>query len=353
MRRLLLLLLAIAAVAVIGRGGVSCSALAIQPRCYVALYPGPADDAFPMIDVSGATTSASRGQILLTTVAVDSDLDPVEWVTTAFSRRVDQLPREVLFPPGTAEEEVQQHNVQQMDRSQLVATAAALRQLGYAVDLAPRGALVVELTAGLPAEGRLRPDDVIVRIDGEPVETATAAAAAISSHAPGETVRIAVRRGAETADVEIPLAADPDDPDRAVAGALLRDHVPLPVDVTIDAGAVGGPSAGLSFALVIVDLLTPDDLTGGAVVGVTGSIDLNGSVGAIGGIQQKIIGALNREGPPATVFLVPAGNAEEARATAVDREVLVVPVATLEEALDALADVRAGRQPPEAFALGR
>ncbi|MGH3442510.1 MAG: YlbL family protein [Nitriliruptorales bacterium] len=353
MRRALLVLLAVSAVAAVGRGGVSCGVLALQPRCYVAVHPGPADDAIAMVGVSGARTYASSGQILLTTVAVDGDLDPFEWVTTAFSRRVDQMPREVLFPPGTAEDEVQQHNIAQMDRSQLVATAAALRHLGHAVDLAPHGAEVVELTAGMPAEGVLEPGDVIVRVDGEPVDSADAAADAIAGRSPGDTVRIAVRRGPETAEVDIELAADPEGGDRALVGALLRDHIPLPVDVTIDAGSVGGPSAGLSFALAIVDLLTPEDLTGGAVVGTTGSIALDGTVGPIGGIQQKIIGALDRGGPPATVFLVPEGNAAEARATAVDRGVLVVPVGSLQDALDALDDVRSGREPRDAFALGR
>lgn len=353
MRRLLLVLLAVSAVIAVGRGAVPCDVLALQPRCYVAVHPGPADDAFTMVEVSGARTHASSGQFLLTTVAVDSDLDPFEWLTTAFSRRSDQLPREVLFPPGTPEEEVQEHNIAQMDRSQLVATAAALRHLGHPVDLASRGAEVVELTAGLPAEDHLEPGDVIVRIDGEPVDSADAAADAIAERTPGQRVRIAMRRGPETVGVDLELAADPDDSGRGVIGALLRDHVPLPVDVIIDAGAVGGPSAGLSFALAIVDLLTPEDLTGGAVVGTTGSIELDGTVGPIGGIQQKIIGALDRDGPPATIFLVPEGNASEARATVVDREVLVVPVGSLDAAVDALADLRAGREPTNAFALGR
>jgi PDZ domain-containing protein len=136
-------------------------------------------------------------------------------------------------------------------------------------------------------------------------------------------------------------------------GIFLLPDFDLPVDVDIQAGNIGGPSAGLMFALSIVDSLTPEDLTAGAIIAGTGAIDAEGNVGAIGGIRQKIVGALHRdEGPAATVFLVPEGNFAEARSAPVDDEILLVPVRTLGEALDVLATLASGGTPTSAVAIG-
>jgi Lon-like protease len=134
---------------------------------------------------------------------------------------------------------------------------------------------------------------------------------------------------------------------------LLRSFLDLPVDVEIDAGVIGGPSAGLMFALSVMDLLEPEDLTGGKVVAGTGTVDRDGTVGAVGGVRQKVVGATatTADQRPATVFLVPEGNLEDARSVSVPREVLVVPVATLDDAVRALDDLRAGREPAGALAL--
>ena len=127
----------------------------------------------------------------------------------------------------------------------------------------------------------------------------------------------------------------------------------LDQETGIDAGVIGGPSAGLAFSLALVDLLGEDDLTGGEVVAASGTIEPDGTVGPVGGITQKVVGALTREGgPPATVFLVPRGNFEAARAAPATSELLLVPVDRIDDAVAALRDLREGRVPAEAFALG-
>ncbi len=353
MRRSLLLLLAVAALGLVGRGVVPCNAMPVQPRCYVALYPGPAEDALRIVQVPAERTYASSGEMLLTTVAVDADLDPMEWLRTAFSARVRQVPRDVLYPPGSGEEEVRRQNIAQMDESQVVAAAAALRELGHEVDLAPRGAEVVEVDPELRAGRTLTRGDIIVEVADQPIADAGTAVAAVDGYEPGDEIHLTIRRDGEHLRVPVTLAADPDAPGGVVVGALLRDHVVLPVDVRIDAGQVGGPSAGLMFALAIVDALGPDDLTGGRVIAGTGTLDVDGSVGSIGGISQKVLGAVEREdGRAASVFLVPADNLDEARGAPVDQGLLLVPVATLADALDALRELRAGQQPRDAVALG-
>lgn len=353
MRRLLVILLAVAAIGLVGRDVVPCRALPVQPRCYVALYPGPAEDTLRIVEVPDERTYASSGEILLTTVAVDTELDPLEWLRTAVSSRVRQVPREVLYPPGAGEDDVRRQNVAQMDESQVLAAGAALRALGHTVDLDPKGAEVVEVDPEMPAGRTLTGGDVIVEVNGRPVTDAAAAADAIASFEAGTEVQLEILRDGERLEVPVTVAADPSDPGRVEIGAVLRDHIVLPVDVRIDAGQVGGPSAGLMFALAIVDVLGPDDLTGGRVIAGTGTIDLDGSIGAIGGIRQKVLGALEREdGRAASVFLVPAENLREARGAPVGEDILLVPVATLSDALDALRQLREGRQPQDAVALG-
>lgn len=352
MRRLTSLLLAAAALGLVGRGAVPCEALPAQPRCYVALHPGPTQDTLAGLSIDARTYRPS-GTFLVTTVAVDAELGLVEWLQGGVSPRVRQVPRAELYPPGETVEAVRRRNVVQMDESQLAASAAALRSLGYDVDTAPRGAEVVELLPGAPAAGALEVGDVVVALDGRPVRSAQALADAVDRRAVGASVALTVRREGTVREVEVVVADDPAEPGARSLGVSVRDDVALPVPIEIDAGPVGGPSAGLLFAVAIVDALTPDDLTGGRVIAGTGTIDAAGRVGAIGGIRQKVLGAVERApGAPASVFLVPRGNLPEAQRAPVARGILLVPVSTLDEAVAALRSLRGGRRPDGAVALG-
>lgn len=354
MRRLLLFLLVASALGLLARGAVPCSALAIQPACYVALNPGPVADALTIVEIDDDRTYASSGSLLLTTVAVDTTLDVGEWVSGALSARTQQLPRELLFPPGADDEQVRQQNAALMEDSKLDAVLAALRALEVDFDTEPDGARVIEIAEFSRVDrDALAPGDIIVAAEGRPIASAAELAELTGTLAPGDVLALTVRGPTDpgTRTVEVELVENPDAPGAGLIGIVVGTWAELPIDIQIDAGSIGGPSAGLMFSLAIVDLLGPDDLTGGHVIAGTGTIDREGNVGAIGGIQQKILGALQAPDRSASVFLVPADNFEEARQAPVGDDILLVPVATLDDALSALADLRAGRQPAGALAL--
>lgn len=353
MRRLLLVLLLVALSAVVVRGQVPCDVLAAQPACDVLLLPGPTRNTLDIVAIDGERTYESAGQLRLTTVAVDDDLGLVEWGRALFSSVTDLVDREVIYPEGSSEDDVAEQNDLLMESSQIDATVAGLVAAGYDASELYVGARVVEVTEqGAPGTEELEPDDVVVAIDGQPVENATEAVEAVSTRAPGDEVVLTLADGS---DVVVTAAAHPEDPDRALLGILLQDEVDLPFEVEIDAGNIGGPSAGLMFALGIVDLLGEPDLTGGQTIAGTGTITVDGDVGPIGGIRQKIVGATSPrddDAEPASAFLVPADNLAEARTAAVSRELLLVPVATISEAIDALEALARGEEPAGAVALG-
>jgi PDZ domain-containing protein len=223
-----------------------------------------------------------------------------------------------------------------MDRSEEVAAAVALRELDYDVEAEPEGALVVAVGAGTPAEGKLEATDVIVAVDGAPLRTPDDLRRLIAKHEPGDTVRLRVRAGGATRVVEVGTIESVEEPGRPIVGIQVEQFadIELPISVEIDLGGVGGPSAGLAFALDVVEELR-GDVDRGLRVAATGELELDGSVAPIGGIKQKVIGARRSR---ADVFLVPAGdNAVEARRHAGDLR--IIPVESFGQALRVLATV--------------
>jgi PDZ domain-containing protein len=223
-----------------------------------------------------------------------------------------------------------------MDRSEEVAAAVALRELGYDVTAEPAGALVAAVAAGAPADGKIQPTDVIVGVDGSPVKTPDDLRRLIAEHKPGEHVKLRVRSGGATRETSVGTVASPEEPKRPIIGVQVEQSadIELPVKVDIDLGGVGGPSAGLAFALDVVEELR-GNVDHGLKVAATGEIQLDGAISPVGGIKQKVIGA-RRSG--ADVFLVPAGdNAREARRHAGDLR--VIPVDNFRQALQALATI--------------
>ncbi|MFA9444412.1 PDZ domain-containing protein [Egicoccus sp. AB-alg6-2] len=356
MRRWLVLLAVVVAFAALSAGGaiargvVPCELLRAQPTCYVALRPGPAEDVLRLVEVTGARAYGSTGELLLTTVAVDEELGLAEWLRASVSSGIESVPRDTLFPPGSDRDEVAEYNAALMADSQLTATLAALEELGF--DVTGEGALVTAVVEDAVTD-QLEVGDVITAVDGAPVTDNRGVVTAVQSRAPGDRLALLVRRGEGEREVEVVLGSAADDELRPYVGVLLSTELALPVDVRIDAGVIGGPSAGLMFALSIIDVLGPQDLTGGTVVAGTGTLARDGAVGAIGGIRQKVLGAIDREdgGRAASVFLVPSANLDEALGTPVERDVLLAPVATLDDALAALSAVRAGEQPAGAVQL--
>ena len=243
------------------------------------------------------------------------------------------VPEEEFNPTGVSEPQRRQSSLNQMSRSQQIAVAVALRELDYDVEATPTGAEVALVLPDSPADGKLQPGDVIVGARGERVRSPEDLRDVMEGHSPGDPVELEVRRAGRIRTIEVGTRADPDDAGRAVVGVLVEPaaDIELPLDIKINAGDVGGPSAGLAFALDVVDELGRD-VDRGRRIAATGELDLEGNVGAIGGIEQKAAGARLVH---ADVFVVPDDNAAEARQYADGLE--VVAVSTFAEALAALA----------------
>jgi Lon-like protease len=239
----------------------------------------------------------------------------------------------VSAPPVSSAVE-QQIGQQDMSESQKVAAVVALNQLGYKVQARSGGVTIVLVQKGAPAAKVLRTSDVIVSADGKKVTSVLGLRAILAKHRPGDRVRVGYRRGGKLEEATIRTVADPQDLKRALIGVSARDdlRVKLPLRITIHAGGVGGPSAGLAFALDILQELGRN-VSHGHKVAATGELALDGTVGPIGGVKQKTLGV--REAG-VDVFLVPAGeNAQEARRYA--DGLRIVPVKNFPQALRALA----------------
>jgi PDZ domain-containing protein len=244
------------------------------------------------------------------------------------------VPAERYLPPGISEGERRRHVAAQMERSTEIAPAVALRALGRRVRAIATGVLVIGVIGGTPAAGKLQGGDVIRAVDGKAVRTPAQLRAAIGTRRPGRTVRLELRRDEETKRVTVATIADPQRPTRPIVGIQVDQaaRIKLPITIRIDLGRVGGPSAGLPFALEIARMLGRN-VTHGCRVAATGELALDGSVLPVGAVKQKVIGA-RRTG--VDVFLVPAGdNAETAQSHA--GSLPVVAVETFQQALRVLA----------------
>lgn len=312
---------------------------------YVSYAPGPTFDTLgevggrPMIDIEGHEVFPTEGRLDLTTISVRTDLTLTDALRDWFRRDRAVVPRELLFPPDQSEEEVRERNAERLRASESSATTAALRAVGVPVTTVVEVAGVQE---GLPADGRLQPGDVLTAVDGTPVSTSADVSRLVSSRPPGSDVRIAYRRADAGAETVLTTVAAPKQPERGVIGVTLTETADYPFEVTITLDDVGGPSAGLMFALGIVEKLEAESLTDGRYVAGTGEISSDGVVGPIGGIPQKLIAARDQG---AEVFLVPAGNCAEALDQAPDG-LRLVKVETLTQALDGLRTLREGGTPP-------
>jgi Lon-like protease len=243
------------------------------------------------------------------------------------------VPSSALTTPGVSERAQQRIDERDMTQSQKVAAALALAKLGYKVVQKPTGVLVSAVAADAPATGKLDPTDVIVALDGERVRTPLALRRAMSRHRPGDVVRVGIRSGSGLRTVVIRTIPDPQDRRRALMGILIEQaaQIRLPFRVTIDPGNVVGPSAGLAFALEIMEKLGRN-VDRGYRVAATGAVDLDGRVEPIGGVKQKTIEARSSD---VDILLVPAGeNAADARRYG--GGIRVVPVHSFDQALRAL-----------------
>lgn len=321
--------------------GLGITAVSL-PVPYVVESPGPTfntlgdDNGKPVISITGRESFPAKGNLDLTTVYVDGGPNGPVSVFEAFSAWLDGTkavyPEELIFPKGVTKEQSQQESAVAMTTSQENAVASALKELGIPFEQEMQ-------VAGLPEDsassGKLQEGDVLVAINDKPI-TALSVVQAELAAGNGAPVTVAVDRGSSRIPVAITPAKAPTG--RYVLGVMLQYKFTFPFDVKISLEKVGGPSAGMMFALGIVDRVTPGDLTGGKHVAGTGTITPDGVVGPIGGISQKMHGA--RSGG-ATLFLAPAANCEDV-AGHIPAGLQVVKVENLAEARKAVELVASG-----------
>jgi PDZ domain-containing protein len=327
---------------------------AVRPVAYYTLSPGSARSVEPLVTITSGAGGPElheepvRDDIYFLTVTVRQPFGAeVLWALT--DDRIEVVQRELV--DGTqSREENRQFNRSLMTSAKDKAASVALERAGFEVTVRTTGAVVIDIGPEYPVAAVLAPGDTVVAAAGEPVESAEDLVAVVGARAPGDTLELTVEPLGSTTRrrVEAELVARPGEPARAMLGITLesRPAYDFPVDVAIDSGRVGGPSAGLAFALAILDRITPGLLTGGERIAVTGTIELDGSVGRVGGVRQKTEAAIEAD---ARVFVVPADEEAEALEAAQGR-IEVRAVATFEDALDVLVDLGGDPVPAPASA---
>ncbi len=299
--------------------------------------PDRAHPVSPLVAVQGATRTSADGGIYFVDIFVRK-ATLAEKLFPWLREGAEIVPASALVSPGTSDAARAQQDQREMTRSQQIAAALALRAAGYKVYAKPTGAVVEDVSPNVPAAGLVQPTDVVVSVNGKPVRETGDLRRLLHAHKPGSTVALGLQRGAQSKTVNVRLVADPQDPSRSMIGIIVSQaaDIRLPRKVTIDANGVGGPSAGLAFALDVLEKLG-HNVDHGCRVAATGEVDLAGEVLPIGGVKQKVIG-VRRTG--IKLFLVPAGdNAREAKRYA--GGVRVIPVSSFQQALHALATLPA------------
>ncbi|MER6261332.1 PDZ domain-containing protein [Streptomyces sp900105245] len=328
------------------------------PVPFSEMSPGPTvntlgdHDGEPVLQISGHRTYPADGHLNMTTVRVtsaDFRMNLVEAVYGWLAHDSKIVPHDTLYPDGKTEEQSSQENAEEFSQSQESAKVAALKELGVPVK---SWVIVSTVVKDSPAEGRLHAGDVIKAVDGTAVKQPSDVAKLVTRHKAGQKVVFTVvpakeqaaaekanKAATKTQDVAITTATSHDTgAKRAIVGISAGTDHTFPFSIDIKLADVGGPSAGLMFALGIYDKLTPGDLTGGKFVAGTGTIDDNGTVGPIGGIEMKTVGARSKG---AQYFLTPAENCAAA-AKDTPSGLTLVKVRTIGDALGALKDIRGG-----------
>jgi Lon-like protease len=310
-----------------------------SPLPFVTYSPGPTVDVLAeregeeIVEVRGQEAFRDGGELRMTTVYVDSPEQSItlpRLIEAWWSPDQAVRPYDSVYPPGQTDEDKDMQSSVQMVSSQDVAIARALTALGRDVEAVTEVQFVTE---GAPADGELEVRDVLLEVDGTPVEDPAQVADLVRDTEPGESVAFTVLRDGEERTVEV----TPEQVEgRAMVGIVPGPGYDFPIDVDVRIPeSIGGPSAGMVFALAIYDTLTPGSLTGGGIVAGTGTLDAEGRVGPIGGIQQKIAGAADAG---SELFLVPAGNCADALGAPEADELRLVRVATFDDALAAVED---------------
>jgi PDZ domain-containing protein len=334
-RRILTLVAALIPVLVLGVAG------SVFTVPFVALGPGPTFNTLgevegkQVVDVHGAVLDPTTGNLNMTTVSVRDGLNIFEAFGFWVSGQHGLVPRAEVYPPGVPREEIDKSNQQDFKDSEGNAEVAALHFL----DL-PTVVLVRKVGDDGPAKDVLAAGDELISINGAPVTTPKDLVTAVGSQQPGNQITVAFRRGETEQTANITLAARPDDAAKGYLGLTPTEGARPPMQVAFNLADIGGPSAGLMFSLALIDKLSPGELDGGKFIAGTGTIDQDGKVGPIGGIQFKMMAARDAG---AETFLVPAANCNEAKQRTPDG-LRLVKIENLNGAVQSLNDINAGKQ---------
>ena len=326
---------------------VAIAVSVLVPVPYVILGPGPTLNTLgkdsagrPLITISGHPVYPTNGHLNLVTVSYQGCAGNRFNIFTALVAWLNPhqavVPEGEICPAGQTQKQTQEQDTQEMTSSQQTATAAALTQLHIPFSTQ---VVVVKPEKGFPAYGVLKAGDVITEVDGQPVTSQAVLTKLISAHPAGSTLTLTITRDGQSRQVQVGTKESGGHP---VMGVQIGGQFKFPFQVKISVGDIGGPSAGLMFALGIIDKLTKMNLTGGKFIAGTGEIEPSGKVDPIGGIQQKMIGARNAG---ATIFLTPAANCADTKG-AVPAGLRLVKVSTLNQAVTDLQSLKSGEPVP-------
>ena len=330
-----------------------CTKEGPSEKLQFAIVPADAQPVEPRLEIDGPPTYDSKGQVLFVTVR-SPELSILQWWVGRDNPAVDPKSYADLFAVESPEEQTKRGQ-RDMRTAKETAEFVALQRLGFDAKLTPGDVIIDELVClkasddgrscveSAPSDKVLDPGDKLLKVDGTPLHVVDDLAPILARHKPGDKVQVDYERDGKPGSGEIELIASPEEPDRTIVGFLPSDtatvSLPKDVKINIDTESIGGPSAGLAFTLTLIDQLSTGDLLGGKRIAVTGTINIHAEVGAIGGLSSKASAVLQSG---AKYFLVPTaqGDADIAKAReVVGDKVEIIPVATLDEALAALARI--------------
>ncbi len=301
---------------------------------YLAFSAGPVSDAADSVVAEDVDIYPPDGELLMLTV-VSQDVNVFEALIAGIDPTIDLVPKGAFRRAGESDEDYRNRVLQQMDDSNFRSISVALDYLG--LEMIPTEVVINEFVEGVPAESVLELGDTIVAVNGVTIAKVDDIRQVTEDMSVGDVLTMTVIREDAEVDVNVELTEREDEPGVAMIGIILGELTGPPFPLSIQAGDVGGPSAGMMHTLAIIDTLTEGELTKGHVIAGTGTIKVDGTVGNIGGIRQKVVGA---EAAGAEYILVPQGNYDSAL-TAERTVIEIVPIATIDDAIEFLERLEA------------
>ena len=304
---------------------------------YYFMSPGP-----PYqweIDYGTADNFSFEGKLFQLTVRRD-EANIYVYAWSLLNDSYDLYPREVILPNGVTPKELSEISIQNMRTSENVAIAVALKNIGYDIESKGDGVSVVGILDDSPVQNKLQKGDLLKSINASEISSASEFISTLRTYKIGETVTIGLKReiegSIEQLYIDTTLIEHIEYEGEPMVGFLattVNERFDFPFEIDIKTGNVGGPSAGLMMALNVYNNLTPEDITNSMIIAGTGTIEIDGSVGPVGGIKQKIIAA-KRAG--AELIIVPVANFEEAKVLETDKTAIIA-VDSFAEALSVIS----------------